>query len=66
MGYQSIKKYGLVIDYSVGFGVEYVSGYASNKLGNDNSYELFPKRLFDNGDGFFLSFVYQVRIGWAH
>ena len=62
-GYQSIKKYGLVVDYAVGFGIEYVSSNANNKFGNNGTYEIFPNKLFDSGDGFFPSFVYQLRIG---
>ena len=66
IGYQSIKKYGLVVDYAVGFGIEYIYSSANNKFGDNGTYEFFPKKLFDSGDGFFPSFVYQVRIGWAH
>jgi hypothetical protein len=65
-GYQSIKKYGLVVDYAVGFGFEYLSSSAFNKLGDSTKHEVLRNKLFDTGDGLFPSFVYQVRIGWAH
>lgn len=64
-GYQSIKSYGLVIDYSVGLGGQYISSSAEGKLGFDDDKDWPWNKEFDEGSGFFLSPVYQVRIGWG-
>ncbi len=64
-GYQSIKRYGLVIDYSVGLGGQYISSSAEGKLGSDDDKDWPWSKQFDEGSGFFLSPIYQVRIGWG-
>ena len=64
-GYQSIKRYGLVIDYSVGLGGQYISSASEGKLGSDDDRDWPWNKEFDKGSGFFLSPIYQVRIGWG-
>lgn len=64
-GYQSIKSYGLVIDYSVGLGGKYISSSSEGKLGTDDDKDWPWNKEFDDGSGFFLSPVYQVRLGWG-
>ncbi len=64
-GYQSIKRYGLVIDYSVGLGGQYISSSSEGKLGSDDDKDWPWNKKFDDGSGFFLSPVYQVRVGWG-
>lgn len=64
-GYQCIKRYGLVIDYSVGLGGQYINSSSEGKLGSDDDKDWPWNKKFDDGSGFFLSPVYQVRIGWG-
>jgi hypothetical protein len=64
-GYQSIKSCGLVIDYSVGLGGQYISSSPEGKLGSDNDKDWPTNKFFDEGSGFYLSPVYQIRIGWG-
>jgi len=67
-GYQSIKKYGLVVDYSVGVGGQYISSHSTNQLGDDAQYPNNDKewngRLFDHGSGWYPTLIYQVSLGW--
>lgn len=56
-GYQSIKSYGLVIDYSVGLGGQYISSTAEGKLGSDTEKDWPWNKIFDKGSGFYPSFV---------
>ncbi len=65
IGYQSIKIYGLVIDYSVGLGGQYISSNSKDKLGSNTDNDWPWNKNYDEGSGIFPSFVYQVRIGWG-
>ena len=64
-GYQSIKSYGLVIDYFVGLGGQYINSSSEDKLGSNDDKDWPWNKKFDEGSGVFLSPVYQVRIGWG-
>lgn len=64
-GYQSIKSCGLVIDYSVGLGGQYISSSSKDKLGSNTDKDWPWNKDFDEGSGFYFSPVYQVRIGWG-
>jgi hypothetical protein len=63
-GYQCIKKYGLVVDYAVGLGGQYISSNSANKFGNNDDKDLFRNKTFDDGAGFYPMLTYQIRIGW--
>ncbi len=72
-GYQAIKKCGFTLDQAIGLGIQYISSYSNNKLGNGSTKEMlcFPfwfipvYRTFESGSGFFPSFVYTIKIGWS-
>ena len=68
-GYQCIKKRGLVVDYCVGFGGQFISSYSTNRIGTDtdwpNSETEFYNTIFDHGTGFAPYLIYRVRLGWA-
>lgn len=67
-GYQCIKKYGLVIDYSVGLGAQYIASSTNNKIGDNtiNNDRDFPwRKQFDNGSGIYPHLCYQLKLGWA-
>ncbi|NOU48151.1 MAG: hypothetical protein HOO86_13970 [Bacteroidales bacterium] len=63
-GYQCIKKYGLVVDYAVGLGGQYISSISANKFGNNDDKDVFLNKPFDEGAGFYPMLTYQIRIGW--
>ena len=67
-GYQCIKKYGLVVDYSVGIGGQFVSSHSTNRLGDDTQYPNDEKewigKLFDHGSGWYPTLSYQMSLGW--
>lgn len=66
-GYQCIKKYGLIIDYSIGFGAQYISSNSKDKIGDAtvNPDRDFPwRKSFDNGSGLYPHFCYQLKVGW--
>jgi hypothetical protein len=56
-GYQSIKSYGLVIDYSVGLGGQYISSSSKDKLGSNNDKDWPWNKNYDEGSGIYPSFV---------
>jgi hypothetical protein len=67
-GYQCIKRYGLVVDYFVGAGVQFISSHSWNRVdaesqdsGDEN--ELF--KPFNYGNAFAPSLIYKVRVGWG-
>ena len=64
-GYQCIKSYGMVVDYSVGLGGQYINSSSEGKLGTDDDKDWPWNKEFDDGSGFFFSPVYQIRIGWG-
>lgn len=64
-GYQCIKKCGLTVDYSVGFGGQYISSNSGNKLGTNQNNDIPWKKLFDSGAGLYPDIIYQVRLGWG-
>ncbi|GEM_PF-6193269 len=66
-GYQCIKKYGLVIDYSVGLGVQYISSKSTEQTGYEviNNERDFPwRKQFDTGSGIYPHLCYQLKLGW--
>ena len=66
-GYQCIKKYGLAIDYSIGFGAQYISSSSSGKIGDTsvNNERDFPwRKQFDSGSGIYPHICYQLKFGW--
>lgn len=67
-GYQCIKKYGLVVDYSIGIGGQFISSHSTNRLGDDTQYPNDEKewtgKLFDHGSGWYPTLSYQVSLGW--
>lgn len=70
LGYQCIKKCGLVIDYAVGLGGQFISSSSKNRMGTDNDYPNsdidFPwNKLFDKGSGLYPNIIYQLRLGWG-
>ena len=69
LGYQCVKKSGLTVDYSIGFGGQFVSSHSTNRIGTDtnwpNSEKEYPNKLFDSGTALVPNIIYQVRLGWA-
>ncbi len=65
IGYQCIKSFGLVVDYSIGLGAQYITSSSKNKLGSDTDKDWPWKKSIDDGSGIYPSIVYQVRIGWG-
>ena len=65
IGYQCIKKYGLVFDYAVGFGFQYITSSSNSRSGTPDSDTEFFGKTFDSGSGFYPNILYQVKLGWA-
>ena len=65
LGYQSIKSYGLVIDYTIGLGAQYITSSFENRIGLNIDKDWPWNKTIDEGSGIYPSIVYQVRIGWA-
>lgn len=70
IGYQCIKRSGLVVDFAIGLGAQYISSYSINRIANYTGFAgfqnewLWPK-LFDTGAGLYPSILYQLKLGWA-
>jgi hypothetical protein len=64
-GYQCIKKCGLVIDYAIGLGGQYISSNSNNSNNTNNDNDIPWNKIFDSGSGFYPKVIYQVRIGWT-
>ncbi|OFY70016.1 MAG: hypothetical protein A3G23_01165 [Bacteroidetes bacterium RIFCSPLOWO2_12_FULL_37_12] len=64
-GYQCIKKYGLVVDYCVGLGGQYIYSNVSDKLAINNDKDFPWNKYFDKGAGLYPNLIYQVRLGWG-
>ncbi|MCC6369882.1 MAG: DUF3575 domain-containing protein [Bacteroidia bacterium] len=65
LGYQFLIRGGLVIDPSLGFGAQYISSKADNRLGNNAANDEPWGKLFDTGSDFYPNLSFQLKAGWA-
>ena len=71
LGYNAIKKYGFVVDFSIGPGIQYIESHSYSKAGVNTVQEFqfnpdfLTNKLFDTGSGIFPGFIYTLKIGWC-
>lgn len=62
LGYQCVKKIGLIVDFAIGIGGRYIFGNPSNEYYSNQN---FWGMLFNPQDGFSPNTVFQFRLGWG-
>ncbi len=66
LGKKYTFKNGILIDNSIGLGVRYINSYSTGKKEfQSTSYEIPYNKPFDNGNAFFPSFVYHLKVGYS-